>query len=1575
MARLEIPVRAFIEDFCSRAFPTRDFSRGSAVSDLVVKPFAALMQPVRHELDLIKISQSVKNYLYMPTDAMDALAANWGYFRQSGSQAYGNVTLYFDTASDYAFNYLEFVSDDGVSFLLTSPVTISAAALLRNKQSDGTYAADVSVRSVGKGNRYQLASGSINTVRNRPAGIVRVTNLVDFSVTAPDESNFDIVNGMFRNLGLQNLVSRQSIRGPLYQQFPGVLDIYVTGAGHPKMIRDLVVLSEDTQEQVHVGSAVDVWVNTSNLQTKTCDISYLPASGKLRLVSQEQVDAGTAAFLFSSAAVSFLGLFVPDTNQTAIDESIGVIFSERGIAREAFVSHGTAEGSTLLASAAKTSGTGLILPSKYRASSSVILDPTGASFSAATVAVGDAVRVGDHVFPVSAVSGRALRVGPAVNSVAVTTEITADADEQQHLLSVLNSGGTALGDSAVISTGAAAGWYRVIGTPASDQLDVGSFLSNGTVSYVDTVGSVKRWLYSGAVPAELPVLPAAFADVAGISSSRYPIIAITRAEGQIILSLDSAITLPTSISLVLGLRGAVTAGTSITVYSSVAGAEIPESSALASAKGHTLISDETILDLAAGTSELTGIGFIEADVRAGDVVVWDLADGSLSSELLAASGGDGTVYTSIVSSVSRAGVSFTPALPIDIPSGTSWAIMRNGPRMTTFGTISHSDFGLYSTSQSAHTGSNISLAGWARGLGDGAGMALIGGDSISATVASVSDPFVTLSDASQVAAGDTLSQGGNYWRVVEKNVNVLHVIPSPDFTSASTTFPTAGSCTVARVRVRVVAATQLSTTTTLFFAAPRLSRTITFSGTSYVSPSPTDINRPVTQVVGGTTYSGTLASYDVTTRSWTVIPTDIITDVFSAWSATGEEVTIVGSLASGRALSVSAPGTVGYIAPTGADVGKKVRQGPYIGTLAGYAANYEWYVHPDTPTDLFDRTDIPTYIDQNDDVVQNSTEPYGYLRAPADAPEFGSAVSGVVSFALDAPTPFTDSTAIGVYSRFGRSGCFGSDGKLTVAPVSSINTATFDSLTIGSSDVIIPVGAALGSYSVQTVDSSSAFVTLDANAPSVVSIPYGHAETTLTGAAISAGTSAGTPITFPGTTIGLFGHAGRVLRVAVSSTIYYLPILSPGATNDSVSLSVAFPVAISPSTQVSVAVVDAYITPFFVIDTTKTVQYYITSAPNISSTTAIEGTGVMAADGTLSDATLPMASALYGSDGLWLYIDGGANASTDPYAITQVYDTAVKITPPAGLVAESFVPYHVTYKPVTTYTAHIGRVAGSLVTLQEPLPAGLIPAAHRAVLVPIAGSQVPVFAPIASASGYSLTLQSSTALTAGTAVYVYITRMDQTMTSAAMGTAVYTYNYYANSYMSLPVARMLSVEMLDTESLTPLKSVAFNITPVVSGYRYSAAEVNDLVILDSTAVNHPLRLTYITDPTIGQISAYLESPDTHVQGMSTIAKRMETIVVNISVTVRSEKTATELQDILSQYIQAVASTAPVSKDSIIKYLYEQQAVSMVDVASFTLTATYLQDDGATITYTDSASIFGADTAAYLAGTIVVLKVN
>jgi hypothetical protein len=61
MSALELPIRQFLEDFCSRAFPGRDFSRGSATSDLLIKPMAALLQPLRHEIDAIKLGQSVEN--------------------------------------------------------------------------------------------------------------------------------------------------------------------------------------------------------------------------------------------------------------------------------------------------------------------------------------------------------------------------------------------------------------------------------------------------------------------------------------------------------------------------------------------------------------------------------------------------------------------------------------------------------------------------------------------------------------------------------------------------------------------------------------------------------------------------------------------------------------------------------------------------------------------------------------------------------------------------------------------------------------------------------------------------------------------------------------------------------------------------------------------------------------------------------------------------------------------------------------------------------------------------------------------------------------------------------------------------------------------------------------------------------------------------------------------------------------------------------------------------------------------------------------------------------------------------
>lgn len=1570
MARIEIPARAFVEDFCSRAFPNRDFSRGSALSDLVIKPFAALLQPYRHELDVIKISQSVLNYLYMPTSAMDALAANQGYFRQTGARAFGDVTLYFDTATDYAFNYLEFVSDDSVTFLLTSPVSISAAALLRAKQTDGTYAATVSVRSVGVGNRYQLSAGRINTLRNRPSGVVRVTNLADFSITAPDETNFDIVNGMFRNLGLRNLVSRQSIRGPIYDQFPGILDIFVAGTGHPKMSRDLVKISSTLS--AHVGGTVDVWVNTSNVVQRTCTISYLPASSAIRLVSADQATSDNASFTFANAALSFEGLFTPDAPHGLLDESIAVVFEENGIASETFVAYRTDRGATLLAKRLRTSGTAIVLQSPWRSSSSILVDPLGASLAAASVVSGDTVRLGGDIHSVSAASGRAMTLTPTANTPLSETLTTAAAAAGALSISVQSASGIAINDSIMLAESPGAGWYRIFQISGST-LAVGNILSAGTLTDGGSYSaSTEQWLYTGDVPADISVMPWVFQDPAALTGTPVRVLSIVRTAGAVYLILPLAATFTGTVSLVAGLRGSVPLASKAVLFT-IGNAAVASSSAITASKAFTLYSSETVTDLPVGTMSIPAVGMAQTDVRTGDLVVWDFSAGTLTAALLSASGGDGTLYTSVVSHVTDSSISFVPALPVEVLANTAWAVTRNGPRETgIFGALDTATSALLDTTQTGASGNDITLAAWARGLGDGSGLAIIGRDIQTLTITTVAEPTVTLADASTLAVGDIVSQASNYWNITSITGNTISVVLCRDIASGSpSTFLAAGAITVARIRSRIVASSQLGSTTSLFFAAARQARTITFSATSYASPSPSDINRAVKQTVGAVSYTGTLAGYDVAARTWSVVPNDLAIDSFAVWSSTGDETFIVGGAGSGRTTVVSSPAPSGYVGPVGGDVGLKVRQGPYTGTLISYSTS-TWFVRPDSASDLFDRTDIPTYVDRSNDVAQDSTEPYGYLRAPADAPQFGAAVAGPVTLTLDAPTDFANGASISVYSRMGRLGGLGVGSTFSVAPGAGLNTATFNGLVPGTVQFTLPVGPATGPYAVGALatraDTSIGFTSA---VPTAVSIPYGHAQVTVLGATVSAGA---TTVTFPTTTIGLFGHAGRLLRVKILSDTYYLPIQAAGATNDSVVLAVGFPVGITSGTQVTVAVVDGYVTPFYASTIAAMPTYHITEPPAAATQTPVTGlSAVVGAVGTLSDSSIDFGAALYGSSGLQLHLDAGQNASITPYPITAVSTHLVNFTG-SGLVSESFVPYHITHRPSISYTSYIGYMDGSVLRMSSVAELSNY-AAVRLRIVPLYTSAAAETRNISSITGTAVTLDTASALPNGTAVLVYIVRMDRTATTSVPGTALFTYNYYANTFMDLPVVRLLSVELLDPTTLAPVRALPFEVTPVRPGYRYSAQEVNDLVILDSSAIGFPMLLTYSTDPTISQIDSYLVNEDTKNQCTSILAKRMESIVVSIAVTVRSDRTTADLQDLLSQYIIGITSRQPVSKDGIIKYLYDQQVVSSVDIRSFVLSGVYYREDGVTVAYGDSASIYGAETATYLAGAITVNKVN
>jgi hypothetical protein len=200
-----------------------------------------------------------------------------------------------------------------------------------------------------------------------------------------------------------------------------------------------------------------------------------------------------------------------------------------------------------------------------------------------------------------------------------------------------------------------------------------------------------------------------------------------------------------------------------------------------------------------------------------------------------------------------------------------------------------------------------------------------------------------------------------------------------------------------------------------------------------------------------------------------------------------------------------------------------------------------------------------------------------------------------------------------------------------------------------------------------------------------------------------------------------------------------------------------------------------------------------------------------------------------------------------------------------------------------------------------------------------------------------------------------------------------TFNYYQGAYIDLPVARIAGVDLVDPTTLATVATLDYTLEVRDRGLRYSANEDNVLRITDASVAGKPIRLRYVTDPVIGQVQSYLQQDDIAVLNANNLAKRMETIVVSVGLTVTSDFTEAEISTQLASYINTLASTTALGVDLIIKFLYDNQLVYAVDARSIRLSATYFSADGSVTRYDNVSSVFGSDTACYVVDTIAVVK--
>lgn len=307
--RIDLPVRKFIEAKLKENFPDFDFRRSTALNDSVANPFAMLIQPFRHELDGIKIAQSLKNYNYISESQADDLLFNLLVFRDPGEKSYGIVRVSFFASGDYQYDTLTFLTSTGLKFFNSSPISISPDTLTQD--DDGTFYIDVNCESEGTGSIYAILNGQIIAIAESLSEIARVTNPYRFTQASNKETNFDLFKRAQDAVITRTLLNEYAIRTVLVNEFPYITDLNVVGAGNSAMLRDIVNIDG---RNIHTYGMSDIYINTNSVQEDTVDIEYIPDDLTIDVVANtttetvfpetsDRASGGNCRNLFFSEAV------------------------------------------------------------------------------------------------------------------------------------------------------------------------------------------------------------------------------------------------------------------------------------------------------------------------------------------------------------------------------------------------------------------------------------------------------------------------------------------------------------------------------------------------------------------------------------------------------------------------------------------------------------------------------------------------------------------------------------------------------------------------------------------------------------------------------------------------------------------------------------------------------------------------------------------------------------------------------------------------------------------------------------------------------------------------------------------------------------------------------------------------------------------------------------------------------------------------------------------------------------------------------------------------------------------------
>lgn len=297
-----------IKNILNTSFPDLTIRDGKPLSDIVIKPSAAINEAF--EVEKLNFLQKafLANYGQMTFEELDLLASNYlNTTRKLGRFSTGTVRIYLTQRTDIVFDKIRgsFADVRGRRFIPRFDFAVSVENL---KFDDilGKYYIDIPVISEQPfGDEYLIGIGEINSYLGNNPFVEKVTNISQFVLVDTQESNTEFYNRITQNGVLLNNSRTNYFVNLILQTFPDIKKFNAIGAGNELMKRDLTFDSIDASIAIRqynyykkkVGSTIDNQntlykglLDNINIDTLS-DPSYLLSLSDFSEVNQDLYNA------------------------------------------------------------------------------------------------------------------------------------------------------------------------------------------------------------------------------------------------------------------------------------------------------------------------------------------------------------------------------------------------------------------------------------------------------------------------------------------------------------------------------------------------------------------------------------------------------------------------------------------------------------------------------------------------------------------------------------------------------------------------------------------------------------------------------------------------------------------------------------------------------------------------------------------------------------------------------------------------------------------------------------------------------------------------------------------------------------------------------------------------------------------------------------------------------------------------------------------------------------------------------------------------------------------------------------